>query len=170
MRRKDREVLDFDEIIGILDKCKVMHLAMISEGKPYSVPVNFGYMAFNEDGKKRVEVYFHGAKEGKKVSALKENPQVCFSAVSFSQTESSDKSTEPCSWTCFYESVTGSGKAVFLENAAERAKAMDALMLHNGYRLPPGVKTIAYNMMMFAKTSVVKIEIEMLTGKRHLKK
>ena len=50
MRRKDREVLDFDEIIGILDKCKVMHLAMIREGKPYSVPVNFGYMAFNEDG------------------------------------------------------------------------------------------------------------------------
>ena len=34
MRRKDREVKDFDEIISILDKCKVLHLAMISEGKP----------------------------------------------------------------------------------------------------------------------------------------
>ena len=33
MRTKDREIKEFNEIIKILDRCKVLHLAMISEGK-----------------------------------------------------------------------------------------------------------------------------------------
>ena len=69
MRRKDREIKNFDEIISVLEKCKVLHLAMISDGKPYSVPVNFGYIVREEDGQKKLAVYFHGAGEGKKVSA-----------------------------------------------------------------------------------------------------
>lgn len=69
MRRKDREVKDFDEIISILDKCKVLHLAMISEGKPYSVPVNFGYIVRKEDGTKKLSVYIHGAGEYSKSRA-----------------------------------------------------------------------------------------------------
>ena len=52
---------------------------------------------------------------------------------------------------------------------AERTQGMDALMLHNGYKLPAGVKMIAYNAMYLAKTSVVKIEVSEITGKRHLK-
>ena len=43
MRRKDREVKSFDEIIDILSRSKVLHLALISEGKPYSVQLKFGY-------------------------------------------------------------------------------------------------------------------------------
>lgn len=66
MRRKDREIKNFDEIISVLEKCKVLHLAMISDGKPYSVPVNFGYIVREEDGQKKLAVYIHGAGEGKK--------------------------------------------------------------------------------------------------------
>ena len=167
MRRKDREVKNFDEIIDILSRCKVLHLALISEGKPYCVPVNFGYVLTEENGTKNLSVYFHGAGEGKKIDAIKENPSVSFCAETFSETDGDEN---PCSWTCFYESVIGFGTAKILTDSKERNAGMDSIMLHNGYKLPAGVKFIAYNAMSLARTALVKIEVSEITGKRHLKK
>ena len=167
MRRKDREVKDFDQIIDILSRCKVLHLALISDGKPYSVPVNFGYIVAEENGGKKLSVYFHGAGEGKKLDAIKQNPAVSFCAETGTEVSGGDSA---CDWTCYYESVIGFGTASILDGKAERAQGLDALMLHNGYKLPAGIKTIAYNAMYLAKTAVVKIEVSEISGKRHLKK
>ena len=167
MRRKDREVKDFDEIIDILSRCKVLHLALISDGKPYSVPVNFGSIVSEENGEKKLSVYFHGAGEGKKLDAIRQNPAVSFCAETGMEISGKD---DACDWTCYYESVIGFGTASILEDKAERTQGLDALMLHNGYKLPASVKVIAYNAMYLAKTSVVKIEVSDITGKRHLKK
>ena len=167
MRRKDREVKDFDEIIDILSRCKVLHMALISDGKPYSVPVNFGYIVTEENGNRKLSVYFHGAGEGKKLDAIKQNPAVSFCAETGMEISGKD---DACDWTCYYESVIGFGTTSILEDKAERTQGLDALMLHNGYKLPAGVKVIAYNAMYLAKTSVVKIEVSDITGKRHLKK
>ena len=163
MRRKDREVKDFDEIIDILSRCKVLHLALISEGKPYSVPVNFGFILSEESGERKLSVYFHGAGEGKKLDAIRQNPSVSFSAEIGAEVSGGD---EPCGWTCFYESVIGFGTAQILDDKKERAAGLDSIMLHNGYKLPAGVKVIAYNAMALAKTAVVKIEVSEITGKR----
>ena len=167
MRRNDREVKDFDEIIDILSRCKVLHLALISDGKPYSVPVNFGYIVAEENGAKKLSVYFHGAGEGKKLDAIRQNPAVSFCAETGTEVSGGE---DACDWTCYYESVIGFGTASILEDKAERTQGLDALMLHNGYKLPVGVKVIAYNAMSLAKTAVVKIEVSEITGKRHLKK
>ena len=167
MRRKDREVKDFDEIIDILSRCKVLHLALISDGKPYSVPVNFGYIVTEENGAKKLSVYFHGAGEGKKPDAIRQNPSVSFCAETGTEVSGGE---DACDWTCYYESVIGFGTASILDEKAERAQGLDALMLHNGYKFPAGIKTIAYNAMYFAKTAAVKIEVSEITGKRHLKK
>lgn len=170
MRRKDREVKDFDEIISILDKCKVIHLAMISEGKPYSVPVNFGYIVREEDGIKKLSIYIHGAGEGKKVSALKENPSVSFSCECGAEVNSLGDKEDACSWTCYYESVIGFGKVRFLEKSPEKTDGLDSLMFHNGYKIPAGLKRIAYSAMELAKTMVACIDVEEVTGKRHARK
>lgn len=170
MRRKDREVKDFDEIISILDKCKVIHLAMISEGRPYSVPVNFGYIVREEDGTKKLSIYIHGAGEGKKVSALKENPSVSFSCECGAEVDSLGDKEDACSWTCYYESVIGFGKVRFLEKSEEKTKGLDSLMFHNGYKIPSGLKKIAYGSMEFAKTMVACIDVVEVTGKRHARK
>ena len=167
MRRKDREVKDFDEIIDILSRCKVLHLALISDGKPYSVPVNFGYIVTEENGAKKLSVYFHGAGEGKKLDAIRQNPAVSFCEETGTEVSGGE---DACDWTCYYESVIGFGTASLLEDKAERTQGLDAIMLHNGYKLPAGVKVIAYNAMSLAKTAVVKIEVSKITGKRHLKK
>ena len=167
MRRKDREVKDFNEIIDIISRCKVLHMALISDGKPYSVPVNFGYIVTEENGNRKLSVYFHGAGEGKKLDAIKQNPAVSFCAETGMEISGKD---DACDWTCYYESVIGFGTASILEDKAERTQGLDALMLHNGYKLPAGVKVIAYNAMSLAKAAVVKIEVSEITGKRHLKK
>lgn len=170
MRRKDREIKDFDEIIAVLEKCRVLHLAMISEGKPYSVPVNFGYLVEENEGAKKLSIYIHGAGEGKKVSALKENPSVSFSCECNVEVDSLGDKSEACRWTCYYESVIGFGKARFLEKSPEKTAGLDSIMLHNGYKIPCGLKTIAYNMMELANTMVCCIEVEEVTGKRHSRK
>ena len=42
MRRKDREITDFNEIIEIIKKCDVCRIAMNDGDFPYIVPLNFG--------------------------------------------------------------------------------------------------------------------------------
>ena len=54
MRRSDREIKDFDEIIEVINKCDVCRLAINDGDYPYIVPMNFGLNI--EDGK--VVLYF----------------------------------------------------------------------------------------------------------------
>ena len=63
MRRADREVTDVNEIIDIIDHCKVCHIAMMDGEWPYLLAMNFAYSY--EDG--QLIIYLHSAKEGKKM-------------------------------------------------------------------------------------------------------
>ena len=74
MRRSDREIKDFDEIIEVINKCDVCRLAINDGDYPYIVPMNFGLNI--EDGK--VVLYFHCASEGKKLELLRKNNKVAF--------------------------------------------------------------------------------------------
>lgn len=42
MRRSDREVTDFNEIVEIINKCDCIRLGFSSEPVPYILPLNFG--------------------------------------------------------------------------------------------------------------------------------
>lgn len=43
MRRKDREISDYNEIVYVMNRCEVLRIGMVdSEGKPYIVPLTFG--------------------------------------------------------------------------------------------------------------------------------
>lgn len=75
MRREDRSVTELDGIEAILKECRTCHLAMVDEGKPYVVPLSYGYQ-LNEDG--TLTLYFHSAKEGRKLDILRKNNLVCF--------------------------------------------------------------------------------------------
>ena len=73
MRRRDREVTDSNEIIHILDTGKVLHLGLVDQGKPYIVPMNYGYIL---EGNKLV-FYLHGALEGRKLDIIRNNSDCC---------------------------------------------------------------------------------------------
>lgn len=102
---------------------------MISKGKPYSVPVNFGFIVKDTETKS-LSLFIHVAGSGKKFSALKENPEVSFSTETGVSIGSFNNSDEPCTWTTFYKSIIGFGKVRFLNDSSEKEKGLDALMLH----------------------------------------
>ena len=63
MRRQDREINDCSVILDIIHSLPIGHLAMNDAGKPYGVTMNY---LSDLDADRRVVLYFHGAKEGRK--------------------------------------------------------------------------------------------------------
>ena len=62
MRRSDREITDFQELITVMRGCDVCRLALHDEPYPYILPLNFGLEVDGET----VRLYFHGASTGTK--------------------------------------------------------------------------------------------------------
>ena len=120
MRRKDREIKDFDEIYDIVKECKVCHLAFCEEGTPYVIPLNFGCCL--EQGK--LVLYFHGARQGRKIDFVKKNTQVAFSMVKQNQLVVKELA---CENSTIYESVCGEGR-IQIVNGDERLKGLTVLM------------------------------------------
>ena len=74
MRRKDREITDFNEIQKIIDACEILRLGLADGDFPYIVPVNFAYTV--TDG--QICFYIHGAVAGRKYELLCRNPVCSF--------------------------------------------------------------------------------------------
>ena len=73
MRRKEREVWDINELLSIVQECRICHLGMQDEKGVYIVPLNYGFEYLNET----LTLYFHSANVGRKIDALKKNNSVC---------------------------------------------------------------------------------------------
>ena len=61
MRRKDREITEFEQMRVILDACDCARLGLVDEQGAYIVPMNFGW----EEQNGKLALYFHGAADGK---------------------------------------------------------------------------------------------------------
>ncbi|MFH1754788.1 MAG: pyridoxamine 5'-phosphate oxidase family protein [Candidatus Latescibacterota bacterium] len=149
MRRKDQEITERKEIDEIIAASQVVRLAMVDGDKPYIVPLCFGY-----DGK---VLYVHCARDGKKTEILKKNANVCFEFEEVGPLEESDK---PCNWGIKYRSIIGSGKAVFLEDLEDKKKSLNLIMKQ--YTDQP----FQFEDRMVAAVTVIRIDIEEITGKR----
>lgn len=122
MRRKDREVNDIEEIRDIIRNCKVCHVAMIDHDMPYVVPLNFGYEIIDDT----LILYFHSAKEGRKIDILHKNNTVCFEMCL--EGESIIAKNTPCNSGYNFSSVIGNGKVEFITDTSEKIKALSLLM------------------------------------------
>ena len=122
MRRKDRQITDLEAIRAILDKAKVLHLAMIDGDRPYVVPLNYGYTL--ENG--ALTLYLHSAREGRKLDVLRQNDRVAFVLeTNVSQVSGGDI---PCKYGEAYASVMGEGTAVLLDDPVQKIEALQILM------------------------------------------
>jgi len=151
MRRYEREMADKAELEAVMARATVVHLAMVEEGRPYVVPMNFGYA----DG----YLYLHGAKEGRKVSILRSNPAVCFNLFT---DEAIIPSSGPagCSFTSRYRSITGEGRVEFLDGDDARRRGLDILLAHYA------AGSFTYRPEVLARTCVFRVVIESMTGKK----
>lgn len=154
MRRKDREVTAIPEIEKILKQCKVCHVAMIDEDKPYVVPLNFGYMM--QEG--LLTLYFHSAKAGRKIDIWKKNNQVCFE-ISIPG-DLIDDLENPCQSGCLFASVIGNGRLMFVEESSEKCKALSLLMEQQTGR------AVSFHEKQAEAVCIYKISTNDFSGKR----
>ncbi len=159
MRRKDRELKDMADIVAIAKRETVCTVAFHDEPCPYLIPLNYG--AEVEDGK--LVLYFHGAKEGTKLDRIRENPHVSY-CIYGENVLKIDYDTA-CKSTTSFESICGNGTVYFVEDLAEKKKALASLM----NQVSPK-KTFDENSFAEAMVNAVtvwKIVTENVTGKRH---
>lgn len=153
MRRSDREITHFDEIIDVLDACQTIRLGLHDEKYPYVVPLSFGWEVTGG----RLYIYFHCAKEGKKADLIAENNAVCFECDILNRYVKTEKSV-----TADYLSVIGFGYA-------ERVTGDDA---EHGIKLllsHCGEEGSAKDCVLSDLVAVYKITVEEITGKKRFK-
>lgn len=124
MRRKNREVTDINEIKAIVDKLSVARLGMNDEGKVYIVPMNFGYEW--REGRK-LALYFHCAKVGRKIDILKKNNAVCLEMDGSHGLMEGDKA---CDYSYYFASLIGNGTVEFVEDTQEKIHGLSLIMKH----------------------------------------
>jgi nitroimidazol reductase NimA-like FMN-containing flavoprotein (pyridoxamine 5'-phosphate oxidase superfamily) len=157
MRRKDREVTGVEELLEIIGQCRVCRLGMADNDAPYIVPLNFGY----EYRKGALFLYFHSAREGKKIGLLNKNNRVCF------EMDCGHKMTpgrEACDYGFNYASVIGWGTVEFIEDGAKKIRALNLLMKHQTGE----DRDFAYREEDLRAATVYRLRAEAFTGKKRL--
>lgn len=123
MRRKDREVTDFSRMLEILRTCDCCRLGLVDGSEAYIVPMNFGIA--QEDG--TLVLYFHTAKEGRKVDLLKKQAVVSFQADTGHGLLASENAG---SFSYAYSCIMGTGSAVLLSERSAQIRGLRAIMAH----------------------------------------
>ena len=149
MRRKEKEILDREEIESIIKKADVCRLGLSDNNIPYIVPLNFGY--------RDSCLYFHTAKAGKKIDMIKTNNRVCFELDIDHEVV---RAENPSDWNMKFQSVIGYGKGFVLTDTEEKRLALDIIVEHYSGR--PG----GYKEKLVDHLAVIKVEIESMTGKK----
>lgn len=150
MRRKDRE-MDENFALEIVDKCEYAVLSMVdSNGEPYCVPVSIV-----RDGR---DIFFHCARDGKKIDCMHKNPRICIACVG-------DTCRAKDKFTTEYESAVIHGRA---EEVIEDEDQVHALRLLCERHTPTNMQNFekAVSQSLFC-TAVWKISIDTISGKRN---
>lgn len=107
--RRANQALSEDEIREVLRTAKRGVLAVTGDGgHPYCVTLN----PFYDETTGRL--FFHGAKTGHKIDALRRDPRACFTATD----EGTHDSSRPPDWALTFRSVVIHGHVEFVEDHA----------------------------------------------------
>jgi hypothetical protein len=154
MRRKDREVTDTNELLAIIQECRICHLGMQDVNGIYIVPLNYGFEYVNN----QLSLYFHSAKVGRKIDALKLNPNVCIEMDCDHRLIEGDKA---CDYSFGFKSIIGNGHASFVEEYTEKLKGLKLLMQHETQ------KEFEFDEKMVNMVTVMKVVVHEFSGKYH---
>ena len=148
MRRHEKEIKDPQKIVSILKSGHIVRIAMVDNGIPYIVPLNYGY----EDN----ALYIHCARKGRKLDILKKDPHVCFEIEGKTNLITGELA---CKWTMEYRSLIGYGHVEILESKEEKIAGLNTLMKQ--FKGPIN----DYDPKHLDAIYILKINIESITGK-----
>jgi nitroimidazol reductase NimA-like FMN-containing flavoprotein (pyridoxamine 5'-phosphate oxidase superfamily) len=151
VRRKDREITGIAALKQVLKTTNYLTLALCKDNEPYLVSLSHGY------DETRNCLYFHCAPEGRKIEYIKANNKV------WGQAMLDYGVTDDCDYA--YTSVQFQGTLHLIDDLAEKTHAMEVLVrqLSND----PEAKLAKITPEKLAKTTLGKINITYLSGKKH---
>lgn len=152
MRRADKAIKDRNQIDAIIKKASCCRIALVDGIHPYIIPVNF---AVNNN-----HLYFHSAKEGKKIDILRKNNSVCFEIDIEGEIVKGEKA---CSWGMKYVSIIGFGQAFFIEDNTGKRRTLDILM-----KKYAGRRGFAYADDELDKITIIDVKIDTISGKQSI--
>ena len=154
MRRTDRKVTAFTEIVEIMKECDVCRIGFAVGNEAYIVPLNFGLKL--EFG--RLTLYFHCAAAGRKLELMRRNPRVCFE---MDRAHRLITGSMACQYSMEYESVMGEGKLELIQQAEGKRRGLECIMEHyeKGQRF-------FFDNAQLERVEVLKLTVDSLSGKR----
>ena len=149
MRRKNREI-SIDMAKQLLQSSRRGVLAVNGDDDyPYAIPINYLY----DDEAQRI--YFHGAKIGHKVDALRACDKVCFTVYG-------NESIRTDAWAPFMQSVVVFGRCHLMEAGSEATQRLKQLAM----KYYPSEQLVDEEIAQSGKAvQVFEIEIEHMSGK-----
>lgn len=153
MRRKDREVLELNEIIAIIDECDIVRLGFLDESYPYIVPMNFSYEVMNG----HINLYVHGAMEGRKYDLMLKHGKCAFEMDIPLKMECIPEAKDV---TMRYKCVMGTADISFVYGD-EKRRVMDEVIMARYEE----TRDFLYNKSVLPKTLIAKISVNSITAK-----
>ena len=146
MTKRENQITDEQKIRRILDTAKVLRLGIAVDNVPHIIPMNYGYTM---EGK-NLTFWLHSAVKSDKLELLRQNPNICFELdcdyVPF-------EGTLPCQYGLSYCAVSGRGKAVLIEDTAEKMEAISVLM-----KTQTG-KDFTFNERLVSIVAVIRVDV-----------
>lgn len=155
MRRKDREITDFNKMVNILNGCDCCRLGFVDGDEAYIVPLNFGYDVCGE----KLFLYFHSAKAGRKIDLALKQAQAAFEADTGHSLMTGE---EACAYSFRYQSVMGKGTLSIVDNSEEKIHGMRLIMKHYSEK-----KEWHFDEKVLNATAVIKLEVTEWSCKQH---
>ncbi len=141
----------------VMDHC-THGVVSISTGEetPYCVPLSLVRVGES--------IYFHCAREGRKVELLRKNPRVCVTFVGEDQPDF----VPPAMYTTYFQSVIAVGTAVEVTDAEEKIQALRALCQKLTPEHMEGFERAIESSL--AVTAIWRIDLEQMEGKARRRK
>ncbi len=156
MRRKDREIIDKNEIYSIISKCIVCSIALNNGDYPYVIPMNFGVEFDGEN----FTLYFHSAKAGTKLELIEKD---CRTAFEMHCSEKLILGKVACASSMEFESVCGTG-TISVISGDEKKKALKLVMKQYTNK-----DDFEFSEQAVNSITILKLTVESIFGKRFKK-
>jgi nitroimidazol reductase NimA-like FMN-containing flavoprotein (pyridoxamine 5'-phosphate oxidase superfamily) len=152
IRRKEKEITDKSEMLEVLDEARYVVVAMCMDNEPYLVTLSHGY------DRERNCIYFHCAKEGKKVDILRAQNTVWGQALV-------DRGYVQGACDHLFVTTQFRGKVNFVETTDEKRHALE-VMIHALEDHPEKVLEAQVNERSIRDVHIGRIDIEFMSGKK----
>jgi nitroimidazol reductase NimA-like FMN-containing flavoprotein (pyridoxamine 5'-phosphate oxidase superfamily) len=172
MRQSEREIIKSSELQAVLMAGLACHLAITDPGNaPYVVTMNYGFSypsdpsgvsdPSNHTPRSTIlpTLWFHCAQQGRKLDLLLCDPQVSFQIES-RLSVSRGTGVQACDWSMQYESIVGWGFVEIVTKPEDQLFGLSSLMEHYGGASLPFLE------QAIARTTVLRLNVEAMTGKR----